>query len=417
MHEKEGRAELERLQTLILEAREKAPAPVAAVIHACDALSQALNEQEHLQLLLELGMSEYRARRELQTVKQMTSRDYLENRMKIEFGASLGSFAPCGEDRTVRQEWRPLGVLLHIAAGNADALPVFSVIEGLLTGNINILKLPGNDDGLSIRILQELIRIEPLIAEFVFVFDYPSQDVEAMKKLMDVADAVVVWGGDGAVSAVRNMAAPNTRIIEWGHKLSFAYVSGDAQDSELEGIAYNICDTNQLLCNSCQGIFLDTERFDEALQFAERFAQILARAADAMPGSEDPYLTAQKTLEHYTERLEAAKQRKRVFSAGSCNVTVYDDQLLTPSYMHRNCWVRPLPRGRLLATLIQYKNHLQTAALVCDACDRNSLEALLAKTGLVRITSGARMSEGYCGLPHDGEFSLRRYMKIMSYEG
>lgn len=36
----------------------------------------------------------------------------------------------------------PLGVLFHIAAGNAEALPAYSVAEGLLMGNVNLLKLP-----------------------------------------------------------------------------------------------------------------------------------------------------------------------------------------------------------------------------------------------------------------------------------
>ena len=66
--------------------------------------------------------------------------------------------------------------------------------------------------------------------------------------------------------------------------------------------------------------------------------------------------------------------------------------------------------------LTAYKNHLQTTALVCEERDKNALQTILAKTGVVRITSGARMSEGYCGMPHDGEFALRKYMKIMSYE-
>ena len=35
----------------------------------------------------------------------------------------------------------PKGVLFHIAAGNVDALPAYSVLEGLLAGNINLLKL------------------------------------------------------------------------------------------------------------------------------------------------------------------------------------------------------------------------------------------------------------------------------------
>ena len=416
MNNKESRAELERLDALIIEVREKAPLPITAVIDACDALSQALNEREHLHFLFSLGMSEYKARRELQKVKLMTSKEYLQHRIKIELGSSLGSFTPYGENASVRQEWKPLGVLLHIAAGNVDALPVFSVIEGLLTGNINILKLPENDDGLSVTVLQALIAIEPLIAEYVFVFDYSSHDVEAMKKMANAADAIVIWGGDAAVSAVRNMASPDTRIIEWGHKISFAYISGDASDSELEGIAYNICDTNQLFCNSCQGIFIDTNNFNEVLQFAERFARILERVADTMPMRDNSYLTAQKTLELYTERLESAKNQKRVFSANNCSVIAYNDMMLTPSYLYRNCWVRPLSRGRLLNKLSGYKNHLQTAALVCDENDRYDLESILSKTGVVRITSGARMSEGYCGMPHDGEFPLRRYMKIISFE-
>lgn len=415
MNDRESRTELERLQTLILETREKSSLSVPAVINACDALSRALNEREHLHLLLDLGMPEHKAQEELRMVKQMMSREYIENRMKVEFGIPLSSFSPYGDNISVRQEWKPLGVLLHIAAGNVDALPVFSVIEGLLTGNINILKLPGNDDGLSIPILQELIIIEPLIAQYVFVFDYPSHDIDAIKKMMSAADAIVVWGGDAAVSAVRSTANPDTHIIEWGHKISFAYISGDASDSELEGIACNICDTNQVLCNSCQGIFIDTEDFNQVLQFAQRFLRILKRMADKVPDY-DSYLTAQKTLELYTETLESAKCQKQVFSANNCSVIAYDDMSLVPSYMFRNCWVRPLPRERLLGELGKYKNHLQTVALVCEERGRETLENILAKTGVVRVTSGARMSRGYCGMPHDGEFSLRRYMKVMSYE-
>lgn len=416
MDDKDSRSELERLTALIIDTREKAFLSLDTVIDACDALSHTLNESEHMHALLELGVPEYKAIRELRLIKQMISKEYIEKRIKREFGAPLGGFSPDDENTPVRQEWKPLGVLLHIAAGNVDALPVFSVIEGLLTGNINILKLPSNDDGLSILILQDLIKIEPLLARFIFVFDYASHDIEAMKKMMDAADGIVVWGGDAAVSAVRCTAAPNTRIIEWGHKISFAYVSGNAPDSELEGIAYNICDTNQLFCNSCQGIFVDTCDFNEVLKFSERFISVLERVSETMPNFSNPYLTAQKTLELYTERLEVPKSRKQVFYGRDCSIIAYDDMKLTLSYMFRNCWVRPLPRERLLSELRNYKNHLQTAALICNDSDKCAIESLLANTGVVRVTSGKRMSVGYCGMPHDGEFSLRRYMKIMSYE-
>ena len=47
----------------------------------------------------------------------------------------------------------PLGVIMHIGAGNALGLAAFSVMEGLLTGNINILKLPEYEGGISLKIL------------------------------------------------------------------------------------------------------------------------------------------------------------------------------------------------------------------------------------------------------------------------
>lgn len=411
-----GAAALEHLDALVLQSREQEPLPTSIVISACDRLSLQLNEQEHLSLLLALGFPEQRARQALEMARQMLSGDYLTARMALEFGALPNTFLPYGEIAPVRQDWSPLGVLLHVAAGNADALPAFSVIEGLLTGNINLLKLPGDDDGLSLLVLQELIEIEPRLTPYIFVFDCPSQDTAAMKKLADAADAIVTWGGDAAISALRRLASPNTRLIEWGHKLSFAYVSGAASDASLKGIARNICKTNQLLCSSCQGIFMDTEDFGEVLRFSERFLSILAQTAAELSEPRDPFFTAQKRLELYTEELESLKGGKRVFRAEGCSVIAYEDAVLAPSYQFRNCWVRPLPRNRLLAVLSRYKSHLQTAALVCEDGDREALEGLLVKTGLVRITSGERMSAGYCGQPHDGDFSLRRYMKRMSYE-
>ena len=86
----------------------------------------------------------------------------------------------------------------------------------------------------------------------------------------------------------------------------------------------------------------------------------------------------------------------------------YADSTPTPSYQFRNCWVRPLPRTQRVAQLRPHKNYLQTAGLLCDANERTALEALLLKAGVVRIASGEHMSHSYCGMPHDGEFLLRR---------
>ncbi len=411
---------LNNINEIICNTLTKDTLSVQHVITACDTLSVSLNEKEHLQLLLVLEMTEEKAKKELALVKHMMCREYLESRIEIELSGKAGEnseFTPFGEERRVKQAWKPLGVLLHIAAGNVDALPVFSIIEGLLTGNINILKLPGTDDGLSIAIIQELIKIQPEIADYVFVFDYPSEDIESIQKLAKVSDAIVIWGGDSAVRAVRAMAAPDTRVIEWGHKISFAYVSGDnISDEELKGIAYNMCDTEQLFCNSCQGIYLDTDDYSELIQFGERFMAILDSVSRSLPGNIDAFMQAKRTLELKVEELESVNLNKKVFHTDNGSVIVFCNKVLEPSYMFRNCWVKPLAKESLLYELLKYKNHLQTVALVCGNTKRREFEEILLKTGIVRITSGQNMSKSYCGIPHDGEFPLQRYMKRVSYE-
>lgn len=416
---KESLAALENIGRSAAKTLSRGALPLEKVLAACAELSSRLKEEEHLPALLAMGVPERRAREELRQAKAMLKREYLQARLIAEFGEIPGGakeLVPFGAEDRVVQTWKPLGVLLHIAAGNADALPAWSAIEGLLTGNINILKLPGGDDGLSIPLLLELIRIEPLLAEYLCVFDCPSEDMRSIEKMASAADAVVVWGSDDAVAAVRRLAKPDTRIIEWGHKIGFAYVSDEegVSDRALEGLACSIAETEQLLCSSCQGIFLDTADQERVLRFAERFLPLLDAAAR---GRELPLFTkACKTLELYTERLESVCSLKRVYQTAHCGVIAAPDCRLEPSHQFCNPWVKPLPSGRLLDELHAYKNHLQTAALLCPDARRAELTDLLVAAGVVRVTGGRNMTRQYCGMPHDGEFSLRRYMKRVSVE-
>jgi hypothetical protein len=90
----------------------------------------------------------------------------------------------------------------------------------------------------------------------------------------------------------------------WGHKISFAYVSGDlVSDADLEGLAGQHRSTNQLLCSSCQGIFVDTEILRCFCIFRTVF-RVLDQRASADPLDNDLFRAAQLTLELYTEELE-----------------------------------------------------------------------------------------------------------------
>ncbi len=411
---------IDNLESKIQKTMEKAKLNPMIVVEACNNLSKIINVKEHGQMLIELGFSPLFVNEYINDVKLMMSKEYLINKLKKELGDNyneIHQYEPLGYDKSVSEKIMPLGVIFHIAAGNADGLPVFTVIEGLLTGNINILKLPSEEGGISVRILVELFRIEPLLAEYVYVFDYSSKEIEVMKKLSNMADAIVIWGNDAAISSVRAMAAPNTKIIEWGHKISFAYVSkSDVTDEELKGIAINICQTNQLLCSSCQGIFVDTDSLEEIHRFSERFLKILEETSKEFSADFNIEVESQNILNVYTESMKSIFNDTIVFKGKDCSVTAYSDSLLQTSFLFRNCWVRRLTRQEIIRNLRPYKNHLQTIGLICEEESVNDLTETFWKTGAVRITDGSHMSKMYNEGAHDGEFSLRRYTKTVVYE-
>ena len=411
---------LNSLDEKILKTLAKGKLDLAVVINACDQLSRSIQEQKHLRTLLELGFDQKIALSYITQVRQMLSKECLRRKLETELGqfyTESRRFIPLHCTDEIQEKILPLGVLLHIAAGNADGLPVFTVLEGLLSGNINLVKLPEGGDSISSMILMELLSIEPALAEYIYIFDYSSKEVEAIKKLVEIADAIVVWGSDIAVNAVRKLAKPDTKIIEWGHKISFAYVTERGINiDQLTGLAQNICETNQLLCSSCQGIFIDTDSMEKVYQFCELFIKILSKVSRNYPTISDIGLEAQISLQLYNKSLEAIGTENRIYRNEACSLIASSDSILEPSIMFRNSWVKPLPHEKLLETLRPYKNHPQTVGLLCSPNEKSFLFELFVKTGIVRITSGKNMSSVYCGAPHDGEYSLRRYTKIVSME-
>lgn len=347
---------------------------------------------------------------------EMLDREFLEYKLALELGGSdMSRFHR--EDKTGAR-LMPLGVLFHIAAGNMEGLPAFSLVEGLLAGNINILKLPQADNGLSIEIIAKLIEYEPRLADFIYVFDTPSSDIHGMKKMARLADGIVVWGGDEAIAAVRALAPVGVKLIEWGHKLSFAYISGYSDKArELTALAGHIAATKQLLCSSCQVIYLDTEREAELEEFCAEFLPILERETErraplSIGGR------AHAALVRHTELLEnilGGQPVPRLYKGKGCSLTIKLDSALELSDMMCNVLVKPLPRREIVPTLRRSKNDLQTVGLICPDSDRAALSELFARCGVTRIAPAGAMSDYFAGEAHDGEYPLRRYTRTVNF--
>jgi hypothetical protein len=392
------------------------PLMAAQVIEACHALGRQLASPEHLALLARLDLDSAAATALLADAALLLNRRYLSGLLEAALGPRYSepvSVLPPDRDQPVLESWAPWGVLCHIGAGNRAGLPAAGVIEGLLAGNINLLKLPRGDNGLSSRLLAELIRIEPALSDWIYVFDIPSSQTESLAKLAGAADAIVIWGADEAIRAVRQLAPPAVRLIEWGHKTSFAYATPDgATDEALASLADHICATEQLDCSACQGIFLDSDNFAAVDHLAARFLTILDRAAQATGDRilPDP-IQAHLAIHLQTRRLEAVSRDFRLYETPRCSVVAEGASSLTPALMFRHAWVRPLPRSQILPVLRSAGSHVQTAALLCGEHEAPDLGKQLVRAGIVRVCRSDNLSELYCGMPHDGEYALRRYMR------
>ncbi|MFF4548504.1 acyl-CoA reductase [Streptomyces sp. NPDC001406] len=399
------------------------PLPTEVVLGACAAVGEELGDPGsalYRRLAGQLPADEVTAT--LAELATALTRQALERKLRRELGGPRPERLTRPNAReTVYEAWAPVGVLVHIAPGNAASVAPLSVVEGLLAGNLNILKTSASDTALALDLLAALGAADPtgLISERVIALRFPSSRREWLTTLCDQADAIAVWGGDDAVSAVRELAPPGCRVVAWGHRISFAYLTRDAaqDDALLDALAADVCRLEQQACSSPQVLYLDSEDTDETFAFAGRFAERLAKVSGALPAPPPgPAEQAEITTVQRLAELEQHLGLTRVFAAedGTWRVLADARPALDASPLHRSVWVKPLPRHRITTVLRPMRRYLQTAAIGGDRADVAALSRAMFAAGVTRVTPVGAMLEGYDGEPHDGVYALQRYSRRVS---
>jgi phenylacetate-coenzyme A ligase PaaK-like adenylate-forming protein len=348
----------------------------------------------------------------------------LRTKVRRELG-SLDPFVPRRVNfaETVFESWAPLGWVVHVAPLNAFTAGPLSVIEGLLSGNYNFLKTSGEESLFPQLLLEALVRCDATesLKSFVIAARISSRQKDLLKQVFSFADGIAIWGGEEAVQAVKELAPPSVRIVDWGHKISLMYVAREFlhDDITLLAAAREICQIEQQACSSPQCMYVEVDSFADLQAFGERFGQVLGQVSALLPQLEPTAAEASEiTLVTELCKLESCLDLTQVIESPDSTWRVLLDSRssLTPSPLFRTIWIKPLPRQKIASTLWPMRAYLQTVGLACHLSDTIELRHAFQTAGALRIRQIGQMLGSYSGEAHDGVYALQRYCKRVSIQ-
>ncbi len=359
----------------------------------------------------------------MQGLVDFLSIDHLRAKLKRE----LGSEHPFELKRQDAREnhfeaWYPLGTLVHVTPNNSPLLGVLGVMEGLLSGNVNVLKLAHKDSQFACLFYEELCRLDTTktLKDYVYIAKISSKQKDYLKTVLGIADVISAWGGEESVQSIREMAPRGARIVEWGHKISFSYITQSQKNNEevYKSLAYEICLNEQMACSSPQTVFIEDTNFEELKTIAEQLSKALSIVSPTMkrvlPGIQE---TAELTVTREQVRLKAIKGGSHLIVSPQNDWRIYveDTTALSSSPLFRTIWLKPMPRSKMIGHLRPLKMYLQTAGIAASAMEVEALTRDLFIAGVQRIRAIGEMTDSYIGEPHDGVYALERYCQRINF--
>jgi len=391
-----------------------------AVLNACDSISEKmrLNKLPQFEIALKEDGCENPSTIINGLVNNLT-REALEQKLVSELG-STNPFIISKKDFSSKnfEAWSPMGVLVHITAGNSPIVAPMATVEGLLSGNINVIKTASNMGSFPTVFLEELSKYDNL-GDYIYLFRVSSKDEGMIKKILNYADCISAWGSENAISGIRAMAPKGVPVVSWGHRISFAYITPSQINQETaDNLIKSICRNNQQSCSSPQCAFIDTENNEDILEFAKLLQNSFEKA-------KSEYSNPNPDINQQAEITAVTLQHKAdlYFNSGSCiedkdntyRILISYNTKFMPSPLFRTIWLSPLKNNQLVKTIRRMRGYLQTAGLACDINEVEKLSYMLYRGGVSRITPLASMSASYSGEPHDGIYALPHFLKRVSF--
>lgn len=352
-----------------------------------------------------------------QALAAFCQRQQLELKLERELGTDARSLRRIDYGDGAFESWQPLGLVVHVTPGNSPLLGFCAALEGLLAGNVNWLRPSTRDGDLTARLLAAFVGCDPSgrLHDYLAVLPVPSREAG---RLFALAQGVSAWGGETALKALREQIPSGCRWIDWGHKISFAYITPPAASAQaLDALVDEVCRLDQQACSSPQWLLVDSDEPAQIHALGSALAAAFERRTGRWPTLEPTVAEAcEITTRTALARLDYsfAKQIGQVWAGSDWRILWEHHRELQPSPLFRTLLLRPVPEAMLAETLLSWRNVLQSCALICEPERAPALARRLLSAGVSRVASTAQIQQGYDGEPHDGVYALQRLSRRVS---
>ena len=171
----------------------------------------------------------------------------------------------------------PIKMLAVVLAGNVFTASVRSIVVPLLLGVPALVKASSQEITFPTMLKDALRRANEGLGAAIDVVAFRGGDAQCETALVDLAEAVSVYGNDETVASIASRVG-HASIIPHGHGVSVAYCGadslGDARGSDtIAALSLDICAYDQRGCLSPQLVFVEAATEPSAADFAVRLAE------------------------------------------------------------------------------------------------------------------------------------------------
>ncbi len=378
----------------------------------------------------QIGFSRPMVEEELKGVALALSRPYLEPKVVKELGSLEALDDWTGGYGKPFTRALPRGVVLHVSSGNVLTAGALSMVEGMLTKNINLLKASSRATLFPLAFAETVREVDEdgAIAQSFAVLSWPGAGSQVHRVFQQGCDAIVVWGGEDVVKTYREGLGLKCKLIEYGPKVSFGAVGTEALDDPAiaHEAAMAMALWDQSACSSPQVLYVEDPSPDHGptLAFVERLATALNAVQVSLPQGplgmqEQAELTKERLVAEVTEAMGQGSLRTPG-KASDWTIVAEWDPTFKLSPLFRTLYVKPVAYLDQVVDLVApYTDYLQTAGIAASPERVRDLSERLFDMGVLRVTTLAGMAGGEPGEPHDGGYALHALVKwvTMGFKG